>query len=136
MPDKAFLDTNVLVYAFSSNDPRKAVADELLVQGCSIGVQTLNEFINVQRGKLKRPWGEVTYWLKIIQRLCPPAVPMTLPLHYMGLEIAQRYGYRIHDSTMLAAALEASCTVFYSEDMQDGQTIGDLTICNPFTRRG
>jgi predicted nucleic acid-binding protein len=32
-----------------------------------------------------------------------------------------------------AAAVEADCSVFYSEDMRDGQTIADLTIRNPFT---
>jgi predicted nucleic acid-binding protein len=33
---------------------------------------------------------------------------------------------------MLAAALEGSCTVFYSEDLHDGQAIDNLTIRNPF----
>jgi predicted nucleic acid-binding protein len=32
---------------------------------------------------------------------------------------------------ILAAALEAGCTVLYSEDMQDGQQIESLTIRNP-----
>jgi predicted nucleic acid-binding protein len=33
---------------------------------------------------------------------------------------------------MLAAALEASCTVFYSEGLHDRQSIEGLTIRNPF----
>ena len=40
-----------------------------------------------------------------------------------------------YDSLLLAAALEASCTVFYSEDMHDGQTIGGMTIQNPFVKQ-
>jgi predicted nucleic acid-binding protein len=35
---------------------------------------------------------------------------------------------------ILAAALEAGCTVLYSEDMQDGQKIDSLTIRNPFVK--
>jgi predicted nucleic acid-binding protein len=35
---------------------------------------------------------------------------------------------------ILAAALEAGCTVLYSEDMQDGQKIDSLTIRNPFLK--
>ena len=41
-----FLDSNVLVYAFTT-DPRAARAQELLERGCIVGVQGLNEFTNV-----------------------------------------------------------------------------------------
>jgi predicted nucleic acid-binding protein len=33
---------------------------------------------------------------------------------------------------LLASALELGCSHFLSEDLQDGQQIGDLTIINPF----
>jgi predicted nucleic acid-binding protein len=132
MPDKAFLDTNILVYAFSLNDSRKKVAERLIVEGCTIGIQTLNEFINVERHKLKVSWSGILDWLRIIKKLCPPPIPLKAATHNRGLQIAQATGYHIYDSLMLAAALEASCTVFYSEDMHDGQTIENLTIRNPF----
>jgi len=35
---------------------------------------------------------------------------------------------------VIASALEASCTTLYSEDLWDGQTIGGLTIRNPFQK--
>ena len=50
------------------------------------------------------------------------------------MRIAECYGYHIFDSLILAAALDAKCTLVYSEDMQDGQKIGELTIRNPFAR--
>jgi predicted nucleic acid-binding protein len=135
MPVKAFLDTNILVYAFSSNDPRKPVAEELIIGGGIIGVQTLNEFVNVERNKVKQPWSTILGWLRIVDKLCPPPVPVTAATHHRGLQIAEGCGYHIYDSLMLAAALEASCTVFYSEDIHDGQVIDDLTIRNPFRLR-
>jgi predicted nucleic acid-binding protein len=46
--------------------------------------------------------------------------------------IAERFGFRIYDSVILAAAIEAGCTMLLSEDMQDGQHVGSLTIRNPF----
>jgi predicted nucleic acid-binding protein len=104
----------------------------LLLAGGTIGVQTLNEFVNVITGKLKMPWPDAMLRLETIQKLCEPAIPMTLGVHRRGLDIAQASGYHIYDSLMLAAALEASCTVFYSEDMHDGQAIENLTIRNPF----
>jgi predicted nucleic acid-binding protein len=47
MNAKAFLDTNIIIYAFSSNDPRRDKAEALLHAGGIISVQVLNEFVNV-----------------------------------------------------------------------------------------
>lgn len=51
---KPFLDTNVLIYAFARDDPRQQIARKLLAEGGAIGVQTVNEFVAVARGKLLR----------------------------------------------------------------------------------
>jgi predicted nucleic acid-binding protein len=59
-------------------------------------------------------------------------VPVTVGLHRQGVRTARNYGYRICDSLMPAAAPEALCTIFYSEDMHDGQKIAGMTIRNPF----
>jgi predicted nucleic acid-binding protein len=133
MPDKAFLDTNILVYAFSLNDSRKKFAEDLLVRGGTVGIQTLNEFVNVERYKLKVSWSGILDWSRIIDKLCPAPIPLTAATHNRGLQIAQAGSYHTYDSLMLAAALEASCTVFYSEDMHDGHAIESLTIRNPFS---
>jgi len=130
--DRAFLDTNVLVYAFSLNDPRKPVAERLIIRGGVVGVQTLNEFVSVERNKLKVPWSLILDWLKIIEKLCPPPVPLTMAAHTRGLQIAQSTGYHIYDSLMLATAIEGQCTLFYSEDLQDGQVVDALRLRNPF----
>ena len=50
-------------------------------------------------------------------------------------EIAAHFGYRIYDAMIVAAALEANCTILYTEDLQNGQKIGALTIRNPFAIR-
>jgi len=50
----------------------------------------------------------------------------------LAVDISARFGYRIYDSLILAAAQQAGCTTVYSEDMQHGQAIGSLTIVNPF----
>jgi predicted nucleic acid-binding protein len=78
-------------------------------------------------------WPDAVVRLEAIQKLCQPAIPLTLGVHRRGLDIAQARGYHLYDSLMLAAALEASCTIFYSEDMHDGQAIESLTIRNPFS---
>jgi predicted nucleic acid-binding protein len=47
--------------------------------------------------------------------------------------IAERYNFSFYDSVIIAAAIECGCTVLYSEDLKDRQTIdGKITIINPF----
>ena len=40
--------------------------------------------------------------------------------------------YSWWDSLMLAAALQADCRLFVSEDLQDGRDLGGMRIANPF----
>ena len=79
MPDE-FLDSNLLVYAFST-DGRAAKAQQLLERGCLINVQILNEFANVARRKLKMSWTELNDALYDIRTLCPTIAPVTLDTH-------------------------------------------------------
>jgi len=132
MNAKPFFDTNILLYAFSEDDPRNEVARILLAAGGVIGVQTLNEFVAVARGKARRSWEQVFGALRAIRDLCPTVIPLTSDVHDAALGIAERYGYHIFDSLVIAAALEGRCRTLYSEDMRDGQKIGDVVIRNPF----
>lgn len=131
-----FLDSNVLVYAFT-DDPRAIAAQALLERGCLISVQGLNEFTNVARRKLGMTWPEVQSALTDIRTLCSAILPMDVEAHEEALRIAERHGYAIFDALMIAAALRAECTILFSEDMQDGMTIdGKLRIVNPFRDPG
>ena len=128
-----FLDTNVLVYAALQPDPRSDAACALLRGGGVVSVQVLNEFANVARRKLRRPWPEVRRALAAVRALCPAPWPITTATHEAALALAERTGYALYDALVLASALEAGCDILCSEDMQDGQVIdGSLTIRNPF----
>ena len=53
MNGKPFFDSNILIYAHTGNeDPRSAVAQQLIESGGIIGVQQLNEFVSVAHRKL------------------------------------------------------------------------------------
>jgi predicted nucleic acid-binding protein len=133
MSDRVFFDTNVFVYAVAQDDPRSHLAEELIAEGGIISVQVLNEFAAVARKKANMPWTEVRLALESIQVLCPGPLPITPDTHKEALTVAEKYGYKIYDALIVASALEARCTILYSEDMQDGQVIeGKLTIRNPF----
>ena len=133
MNDKAFFDTNVLIYAIARNDPRAASAEMLLAGGGIVSIQILNEFIAVVRRKLAMPWKDVTEALAVIRTLCPGPVPITLETHEAAVRIAKQYGYGIYDALVAATAIRAGCIILYSEDLQHRQVIdGRLTVRNPF----
>jgi predicted nucleic acid-binding protein len=130
-----FLDSNVLVYAFTT-DPRAATAQGLLARGCAISVQGLNEFANVARRKLGMTWAEVRDALAAIRALCPTILPVDVETHTAALAIAERRGYAMFDALVVAGALRAGCRTLWSEDLQHGAVIDRrLTIANPFRAR-
>ncbi|HLI65306.1 MAG TPA: PIN domain-containing protein [Caulobacteraceae bacterium] len=134
MNDEAFLDTNVLIYAFNRADGRAVIADQLLASGGVVSVQVLNEFVAVARRKLRAPWPEVVEALAMIRRLCGDPLPLTVAAHEAAVEIASRHGYGIYDAMIVATALQHGCRTLYSEDMQDGRRFDlRLDIKNPFT---
>ena len=132
MNASAFFDTTILVYAVTENDPRNAVAEELLSRGGQISVQVLNEFVSVARRKMGMPWNEIVEALSNIRMLCGAPVAITVDLHDSAINIARRYGIQIYDALIVAAALSSGCSTLFSEDMQHGQRIRSLTIRNPF----
>jgi predicted nucleic acid-binding protein len=93
MKDKPFFDTNVLIYALATDDPRAEIAEELLAGGGVVGVQTLNEFVAVAVRKLAMPWEEVLEALNAIRVLCPSPVPVTVETHDTALRIVGQHGY-------------------------------------------
>jgi predicted nucleic acid-binding protein len=134
MPVSVFFDTNVLVYAATTGDSRTDLARAALKAGGLVSVHVLDELVNVLRHpKLAFSWEEVKDTLADIRVFCPEPAAITLETHESALRIAERYGYRIYDSLVIAAALENSCSTLYSEDMQERQVIEGLTIVNPFS---
>ncbi|MCC6780090.1 MAG: PIN domain-containing protein [Hyphomicrobiales bacterium] len=134
MSAKPFFDTNVLVYAFASNDPRSGKAEALLAEGGLVSVQVLNEFVNVARRKQRREWDEIRSALDALKVLLEPPLPLTVDVHEAAIEIARHRGFAFYDSLIVAAAAIAGCRVLFTEDLQDGQSIGELTIRNPFSQ--
>jgi predicted nucleic acid-binding protein len=135
MSDRAFFDTNVLVYIVGQKDERTAKAEALVANGGVVSVQVLNELASVSHRKLGMSWEEIGGALAAVRDLCPSPIPLTLDTHGAGLRLAAKYGFHFYDALIAAAALEAQCTTLYSEDFQDGQLLeGRLTVRNPFVR--
>ncbi len=132
-----FIDTNVFIYLFDETDADKRQRADTLVHeslenatGC-ISYQVVQEAMNIVTRKLgatpERARRLLDDVLIPLWRINP-----TPSLYRRGLRVQARYGFSFYDSLIVAAALEAGCSRLYTEDMQHGQQIQQLTIENPF----
>jgi predicted nucleic acid-binding protein len=130
----SFLDTSVLLYLLSEESEKADRVEELLTQRGVISVQVLNEFTAVATRKLALSFAEVREVLDTVRALCETH-PLTVETHDRGIQIAQRYGFSLYDSMIVASALLAGCRTLYSEDLQHRQVIDEqLTVINPFAK--
>lgn len=139
MNARNFIDTNVFVYQLERIDTRKAaIADRLIRQGMTNGTacisfQVIQECFNTALRKADIPLteNELRRYLELV--LTPLLrIHSSISLYHSSLDIHSRYGFSYYDSLIVAAALEAGCTRLYTEDLQHGQQIQQLTIVDPF----
>ena len=134
MQDKIFVDTNILIYAYSETEPEKKDVSLSILErkSISISTQVLNEFI----WTMNRKYAVSLVQLKILadrfwQRF-EVALVKELSIK-KALSVAEYYKYSYWDGLILASALENNCSILYTEDMQDGQVIErEIRIINPF----
>ena len=135
MPDKVFIDTNVLIYGYSEDEPdkRQRVIDCVRSGEAWISTQVLNETINVLKRKFSLSYSQIRDAVQEVSKGFP-IILVSVNTIEMALNLAERYQYSYFDSLILASALEAGCQILYSEDLQDGQRIeNQLMIVNPFS---
>lgn len=136
MPDKIFVDSNIIIYAYSVDEPKKmTIARNILLSDETIlSTQTINEFINVTTRKKMLNNVEI---LEVVDDLFRLFTIETIDQQVIqkALSIADKYHYSYFDSLMLASALQAECLILYSEDMQHNHVLEKkLKIINPFQK--
>jgi predicted nucleic acid-binding protein len=129
-----FFDTNVLLYLLSDDAGKANRAEKLLASRGVVSVQVLNEFVAVAVRKAKLAFREIREILSIIRRLCTVR-PLDLATHERALDLSEHRRFSIYDALIVAAALQAECTVLYTEDLQHNQKIETLRIVNPLLGR-
>ncbi|ACF14497.1 PilT protein domain protein [Chloroherpeton thalassium ATCC 35110] len=139
MSDRFFIDTNIFVYSFDVNQSSKCAISRKLIQkalqektGC-ISTQVIQEFLNVSAKKFNPPLqaqDRIKYLDKVLAPLC--RIYPSFELYRQSIDISERWQYSFYDSLIIAAAIQANCSILYSEDMQHGQNILLLTVKNPF----
>lgn len=136
MSVECFLDTNVLVYALSSDsdDAVKRQRAIELIEGTDFGIsfQVLQEFYVTVTRKLRVPLGpdEAMTFLDELRAL--PIAWGDYPLIVSGVEHSLRYQISFWDGAIIAAAEKLDAPILYSEDFNHGQRYGSVRALDPF----
>jgi predicted nucleic acid-binding protein len=139
MRDKAFLDTNILVYAYDQHEPRKQrIAQELITDGLEkeklfLSVQVLGEFFNVVTRHIPQPMtsDQAQEIITIISYL--PVQEIDLAMVNRAIDTHKRYQISYWDALIVSAAERAGCALILTEDLSAGQAYRGIVVRNPFT---
>lgn len=136
MNANCFLDTNIVVYAFEKQIPKKREIALGLMQPdkpWSVSWQVIQEFSSVGLHKFKIPLDADSMAVYTEEILWPHCTVLPSPsLYKRAIHLHRETQYRFYDCLIVAAALESGAKILYSEDLQHGRVFGDLTIVNPF----
>ena len=135
MRAEAFLDTNVLVYAFDPANSKKREQARVLIQspGWWISWQVVQEFAHVALHRFAVPLKvkDLKDYLEVALlprcRVYPSPEIYRQALRYQG-----ETGHRFYDCLILASALASGARTILSEDLQDGRSYGPVKVRNPF----
>lgn len=136
MIGKAFVDTNIFVYAAlkSLDDTEKwRRAIDLLNSSRSfvVSTQVLNEFSSVLLRKNITDDDIKSRVEDIVSDSFVSVITIETIRH--AWELRKRYNLSFWDSLIVASALQAGCTTLYTEDLNHGMTVDKtLHIVNPF----
>jgi predicted nucleic acid-binding protein len=136
MKKRAFLDTNLFVYADDKRDKRKqAKATELIQElhrsGLAVvSVQVMQEYFNAATRKLGVDASIAQRKIELMAGMNVVRIEAAEVITAIELHRLSRISF--WDALILHAARLGGAEVLYTEDMQDGWRLGKLKVVNPF----
>jgi predicted nucleic acid-binding protein len=137
MSDRAFLDTNILVYAVDETESEKRDTARRLLGSAGPGdlvlsTQVLSEFYTVITRRLAEPIPEVTAAAIVDQLSLNPIVSIDPTLVKAAIQTSRSSQLSYWDGLIVASAAASGCERLLTEDLNDGQLIGSVRVENPF----
>lgn len=135
---RAFVDTNVLVYAFDKDDDRKRrIARELIARLASdsrlyLSTQVLSEFFVTVTRKIKPPMPAREAIVLLGDLSVFPVLIADSRTVMEAAELSDASRISLWDALLVVSARNGGAKVLYTEDLSHGQTILDVAIVNPF----
>lgn len=133
--NKIFLDSNILIYLYTSTELQKNKVIQKIVSECDdicISTQVLFEFSFVMRRKFKLDYTSIEKALEEF-KLAFNVVIINYEMIMNALKCAKKYEYSFPDSLIIVTALAYNCDILISEDMHHEHILEKkLRIVNPF----
>jgi predicted nucleic acid-binding protein len=132
----SFIDSNILVYAETSDEPAKQSAALALLRRLKlsdsgiISTQVLQEYANVALRKMQLDANHVRKQLSAHQQF--EVIQVTPAIIHGALDLHQTRSLSFYDALIVQAASVAGCDILYSEDLNGGEIINGVKIVNPF----
>ena len=136
MIEKAFIDTNIFIYAFEKSTSRKKGKAVELIRSEEIfnvtSIQVLNEFVSATVKKKLLSKNEAVETALLIESEFD-VIPLDSQVFLKGMEIFKNDHIHVSlwDSFIIAAAVLSKCDTIYSEDMQHNFVVENVNIKNP-----
>ena len=133
--NKVFIDSNVVIYAYSNSEHvKQQIARNIVRENYTvISTQVLQEISNILGCKYRLDYLSIKETLRECIYSNNEVYTNNRQTIFKACDIAERYQFSFYDSLIIAAALASNCSVLYSEDLQNNQLIeGVLTVINPF----
>ena len=126
------LDSNILIYNHSLDyENKKLIARDFFKETPVVSSQVISEYLNVMKRIFNMQKLELMQLCSLWLEKCY-IQPVMLSTIKLAQDLVEKYDFQVFDGIIVAAALEADCSILYSEDMQNGQIIEDkLKIVNP-----
>lgn len=129
------VDTNILLYAYDTRDPKKREIAIKLVAELTDGVllwQVACEFIAASRKLARFGFTMDEAWVRLrdLRRMFPVVVSRVEVLD-RARELSGQHQLHVWDAMLYAACLESGVSTLYSEDVP-GARIEGLRVVNPF----
>jgi predicted nucleic acid-binding protein len=135
-----FIDTNILVYAYDNDEKTKNTIAKQILLDCwenksgIISTQVLQEFYVTITAKLSKKLS-LYEARELIKDFLSWPIEQIAPHDIIdAMTLQERYKYSFWDSLIITLAQKSGAEILYSEDLQHGQRLGDLTIVNPFKK--
>src|SRR5579862_721921 len=137
MPDKYFVDTNILLYAHDrsaglKHERARQLIERLWISGQGVlSTQVLQELCINLRRRIARPLS-VEEIRSLIQDYLSWEIVVNDPASVLrALEIEVRHNTSFWDALVLQAAESAGAAILYSEDLAARQKYGPVQVINP-----
>lgn len=133
---KAFVDSNIFLYAFTDKDLGKhTIAKEIILNNqCNISVQVINEVSNNLLKKLKFNESEIENFIDACYARYS-IEPLSKAVLITASQLRGKYCFSYYDSLIVSSALISQSEILYTEDMQHLQLIENkIQIINPFIK--